>query len=428
MADGPDAGELQRKVRRLEAILDASTILNSTLELGSLLALLLDLAVRNLEATRGTIYLVDRERGELWSKVVKGDGDDDAIEIRVGLGVGIAGQVAATGETINVKDVSADRRFFSPFDPHAGSGSRNMLCMPMRNRQGIITGVFQIIDRQHGAFDAEDERFLAAFADHAAITLETARLHEELVTKRLLDQELQFAATIQQRLLPARDVRIPGYDVAGAMRPSRSVGGDYFDIIPDGDRGAILVVADVAGKGLPAALLVSTLHAALHAYLQADLTFELLLQKLNVMLLETATPERYATLFLGDLRTDNHTLRYVNAGHPPPVLLSPAGDRLLEANGIPVGLLPDMTWQVGCVSLRPNDVLIAYSDGITEAADDTGEEFGSERVHASARHAIDGTPAETILRISREVDAFARGVQADDQTLLVLKRDRDRRP
>jgi sigma-B regulation protein RsbU (phosphoserine phosphatase) len=425
MADASDAGELQRQVRRLEAILDASKILNSTLDFGSLLALILDLAVRNLEATRGTIYLVDQERGELWSKVVKGD-DDEAIEIRVGIGVGIAGQVAATGETINVEDVGADPRFFSPFDSHAGLGSRNMLCMPMRNRQGTIIGVFQIIDRHRGAFDAEDERFLAAFADHAAITLETARLHEELVTKRLLDQELQFAATIQQRLLPAGDVRIPGYDVAGAMRPSRSVGGDYFDILPDGDRGAILVVADVAGKGLPAALLVSTLHAALHAYLQADLTFELLLQKLNLMLLETATPERYATLFLADLRTDSHTLRYVNAGHPPPVLLSSAGDRLLTATGVPVGLLPDMTWEVGCVSLRPGDVLIAYSDGITEAADETGEEFGSERLHASARHAA-GAAAQTILRISREVDAFARGVQADDQTLLVLERKRDGR-
>jgi phosphoserine phosphatase RsbU/P len=420
MTDTFDAGELQRKIRRLEAILEASKMLNSTLDFRSLLALILDLAVRNLEATRGTIYLVDRERGELWSRVVKGD-DDDAIEIRVGIGVGIAGQVAQTGQTINVKDVRADPRFFSPFDPHAGLGSRNMLCMPMRNRQGVIVGVIQIIDRRHGAFDAEDERFLAAFADHAAITLETARLQEELVTKRLLDQELLFAATIQQRLLPPGDVRIPGYDVAGAMRPSRSVGGDYFDIIPDGDRGAILVVADVAGKGLPAALLVSTLHAALHAYLQADLTFELLLQKLNALLLETATPERYATLFLGDLQIDSHTLRYVNAGHPPPVLLSPAGDRRLHANGVPVGLLPDMTWEVDCVSLAPNDVLVAYSDGITEATDETGEEFGSERLHATARQTA-AAPAETIRRISREVDTFARGIQADDQTLLVLKR------
>ena len=421
MADAPDADAMRRQIRRLEAILDASKILNSTLDFGTLLAAILDLAVRNLEATRGTIYLVDRERGELWSRVVKGD-DDDAIEIRVGIGVGIAGQVAQTGATINVKDVGADPRFFSPFDPHAGLGSRNMLCMPMRNRQGVIIGVFQIIDRQHGTFDAEDERFLAAFADHAAITLETARLHEELVAKRLLDQELQFATTIQQRLLPAEDVRIPGYDVAGAMRPSRSVGGDYFDIIPDGERGAILVVADVAGKGLPAALLVSTLHAALHAYLQANVTFEVLLQKLNVMLLETATPERYATLFLADLQSDSHTLRYVNAGHPPPVLLSPAGDRLLAANGIPVGLLPDMSWEVGCVSLRANDVLIAYSDGITEASDDTGEEFGSERLHACARHAAKRPPAEAIRQISRDVDTFARGIQADDQTLLVLKR------
>ena len=94
----------------------------------------------------------------------------------------------------------------------------------------------------------------------------------------------------------------------------------------------------------------------------------------------------------------------------------------MVANGVPVGLLPDMTWEVGCVSLRPNDVLIAYSDGITEATDETGEEFGSERLHATARHAAAGAPAETIRRISREVDTFARGIQADDQTLLVLKR------
>ncbi len=422
MADASESGELQRKVQRLEAILEASKILNSTLDFDNLLALILDLAVRNLEAARGTIYLVDRERGELWSRVLKGD---EAIEIRMGLGVGIAGQVAETGETINVEDVSRDPRFFSPFDPHAGSSSRNMLCMPMRNRQGAIIGVFQIIDREHGTFDAEDEVFLAAFADHAAVTLETARLHEELVTKRLLDQEMQFAATIQQRLLPPGDVHIPGYEVAGAMRPSRSVGGDYFDVIPardaDGER-TILVLADVAGKGLPAALLVSTLHAALHAYLQADLTFEDLLQKLNTVLLQTTTPERYATLFLGDLWTETHTLRYVNAGHPAPVLVSPEGDRRLESNGPPVGLLPGRTWTVGCVSLRPHEVLVAYSDGITEAADETDEELGIDRLHASVRQAVAEPPAEIIRRISREVDSFARGVQADDQTLLVLKR------
>ena len=143
----------QGQIKRLEALINASKILNSTLNLEKLLALILDLAIKNLKAARGTIYLIDSEKEELWSKVLKGK---DLVEIRLPVGTGISGHVAKTGKTINLKDAWKDKRFFSGFDLRTGFQTKTMLCMPMRDRKGKIIGVFQILNKQHGAFTKED--------------------------------------------------------------------------------------------------------------------------------------------------------------------------------------------------------------------------------------------------------------------------------
>ena len=195
------------EIKRLEALINASKILNSTLDLDKLLALILDLATKNLKAARGTIYLIDAEKKELWSKVLKGK---NLVEIRLPLGTGISGHVAKTGRTINLKDAWKDKRFFSGFDLRTGFQTRTMLCMPMRDRRGKIIGVFQIMNKHSGVFAKEDETFLGAFSVHAALAIETARLHKDIVEKERIEKELEIAGAIQRRLLPKELPSLPG--------------------------------------------------------------------------------------------------------------------------------------------------------------------------------------------------------------------------
>jgi phosphoserine phosphatase RsbU/P len=207
-------------IRRLENIVDAVKHLNSTLKLDELLSVILHLALENLNSANGTIYLVDRDKQQLTSKVLDGV---TVVEITLPIGTGIAGTVAQTGETINLTDVGSDARFFGAIDKKSGFTTKTMLCMPMRNREQKIIGVFQLINKNDGYFDEHDESFLKAFSEHAAIAVENARLHEVLVAHARVRRELQIAAEIQQRLLPEKLPAVAGYELASCAVPCAEV-------------------------------------------------------------------------------------------------------------------------------------------------------------------------------------------------------------
>jgi GAF domain-containing protein len=189
----------KKSVQLLNALLESSQLLNSTLNLDDVLSILLGLATRNLGADRGTIYLVDREKGELWSRVLDGR---RKMEIRLKLGHGIAGTVGKTGRSIVLKDAYKDGRFDKGFDRESGFRTRTMLCTPMKDRNGRIVGVFQILNKKRGHFSGQDERFLTALSIPASIALENARLHEADIRNQRAEKELEVASKIQQQLLP----------------------------------------------------------------------------------------------------------------------------------------------------------------------------------------------------------------------------------
>src|SRR3989337_2492685 len=216
-------------VHRLESLIEASKSLNTTLDLDELLKVILDLALKNLGADRGTIYLLDDEKKELWSKVLKGK---ELVEIRLPLGMGIAGHVAESGKTVNLEDAWKDKRFFSGFDVRTGYVTTTMLCMPMRNREDKVIGVFQMINKKGGVFDLEDERFLRAFSDHVALAIENAYLLQARVEMERVDKEIQIAAEIQNKLLPEKLPSIEGYEIDALAIPCKTIGGDYYDVVP----------------------------------------------------------------------------------------------------------------------------------------------------------------------------------------------------
>ncbi|HTY36946.1 MAG TPA: GAF domain-containing SpoIIE family protein phosphatase [Bacteroidota bacterium] len=410
------------EIRRLEALVNASKILNSTLDLEKLLTLILELASKNLNASRGTIYLIDQERKELWSKVLKGR---NLVEIRLPVGTGIAGTVAKTGKTINLRDAWKDKRFFSGFDLRTGFQTKTMLCMPMKDRKGKIIGVFQILNKIAGSFDKEDETFLEAFSVHAALAIENARLHQDIVEKQRIEKELEIAGHIQRRLLPKELPAINGYEIDAVARPSKLVGGDYYDFIPLTDGTYAVVIADVSGKGVPAALLVSTLHATLHAYIEGTRDLAALVRRLNDVIHLNTEAERYITMFMAILDPVHGKVTYVNAGHNSPYVIKSRQVSItpLPATGLPVGMFGGVEFEQVTCSLDPNDFLVLYTDGVTEAMNKSFEEFGETRFHQAMVGQSGKSAAGFLGGVVAEVERFVAGEpQSDDITMMVLKR------
>ena len=410
------------RIKRLEALINASKILNSTLNLDRLLALILDLATKNLKAARGTIYLIDPVRKELWSKVLKGK---NLVEIRLPIGTGIAGYVAKSRKTVNLRDASKDKRFFSGFDARTGFQTKTMLCMPMRDRKGKIIGVFQILNKRNGVFTREDEVFLEAFSDHAAIAIETARLHQDIVEKERIEKELEIAGHIQRRLLPKVLPSLDGYQLDAVARPTKLVGGDFYDFVPLEDGKYAIVIADVSGKGVPAALLVSTFHASLHAFISGETNLARIVGRLNGVIFENTVAERYITAFMGILDPRGGTLTYVNAGHCYPFVFRSQEVSItpLEATGMPLGVFAGVGFEQVTQKLEPADFLVLYTDGVTEAMNSSSEEYGEERFRLAMVGQSDQSASGFLGGIVADVEKFVSGEpQSDDLTMVVLKR------
>ncbi len=412
--------EALASIKRLNALVQASHLLNSSLNLKKILATLLDVATKNLNADRGTIYLLDADRKELWSQVLKGD---ETMEIRLPLGKGIAGTIAKTGETINLKDAYKDKRFNKDIDAKSGFRTKSMLCMPMKNKSGKIVGVFQILNKHKGHFDKNDEHFLADLSIPASLAIENARLHQAELENQRVEKELEVAARIQQQLLPRELPEMPGVHLTAMTIPCHTVGGDFYDVIKiDQDKIAI-VIADVTGKGIPAALLVSTLQASLHAYVEQGLSPTDLVMKLNKVINENSTPEKFITFFICIYDIPTWTLRYVNAGHNHPfVLYEKGGLEPLSKGGFCLGVFTDNRYEEGHVQMNPGDTLILYTDGITEAMNPKHDMYGEARLYLTIHKLLEKNVKEIEQGILADLQTFSSGApQSDDVTMVLMK-------
>jgi sigma-B regulation protein RsbU (phosphoserine phosphatase) len=295
----------------------------------------------------------------------------------------------------------------------------------MRDRRGKIIGVFQILNKNVGAFDKNDEYFLEAFSVHAALAIENAMLHQAIVEKERIEKEIEIAGAIQRRLLPKELPTLSAYEIDAMARPSKMVGGDYYDIIKlPGDRYAF-IIADVSGKGVPAALLVSTLHASLHAYIEGALNLAELAGKLNLVVYNNTEPERFITVFLGMLDVPQGTFSYVNAGHNFPIIFKPLQKLVipLTSGGLPLGMFDFAEFQQETVTLEQKDTMVLYTDGVTEAMDKSFKEYGEDRLLRTIERTGDKPASILKEAIVSDVDKFVDGEpQSDDLTVMVLKR------
>lgn len=412
------------EVNKLKRLIEAAKNVNSTLNLDKLLTVIMETALKIVEADTGTLYLIDYDRQELWSKVLKGT---TLVEIRLPIGKGIAGYVAATGDTLNIPDAYLDHRFDPEWDEKSGYRTKTILCMPIRNKENRIIGVLQLLNKLEGLFTEDDENFIAALSVHSSIAIENARLYEQERLKIAMEKDLLAARQVQMSLLPKAPPAVEGYDMAGQTLSAKMVGGDYFDFIPMRDKRMIICLGDVSGKGLPAALLMANLQATLRGQIVIEAAPKDWITSSNRLLHQNTTPEKFITLFFGLLDRECHTLTYCNAGHDHPFLFSGRREvRRLSAGGIVLAVVEEFPFQEETVILEPGDLLVIHSDGITDAFNARRQRFGEKRLAGVISEHRHKTAAEILSRVYEAVKDFTgEHPQFDDMTLVVVKRSRE---
>lgn len=432
------------RLARMEALVDASQQLNRASGLNEILRSILELISGQLDCERATIFLFDKRSGKLHARQMTDalhEGADEQIEIVLEPGKGLAGYVATTGESLLLDDVRNDTRFDSSFDVRTGFATRTMLCVPLRNTEGNLLGALQAINRLSGVFSTHDLAYLEAFASLAAVAVEREQLAQASVRTRLLTTELELARQIQTRLLPpAGTVHLPAaYTAWGYAQSCYDVGGDAYDVTMLASGECAFWVADVSGKGIGAALLMTTLQTELRALIHAEPDLSLLANELNRRVTRIAPLGTYATLFLGVLSAANERLRYINAGHLPPVWANRNALSEGSANetdqddssmwrhpfargGMPIGLMPDAIYESGETTFPAEARLAVFSDGVTDSESVTGESYEATGVCSSVEHVPSASTAEEIGQILlADLDRFRIGAPAkDDTTLLII--------
>ncbi len=415
--DQAQAERQEHTIERLQRLVEASMVLNSTLDLGELFEIILRITTEHTDAERASLFLLDTEKKELFTLLAHG-----LQEIRLPLGKGLVGFVAESGETLNLADAYEDPRFDPSIDKASGYRTRTLLVMPVRDRRGRIVAVLEVLNKRQGRFSEDDIDFLEGISVHAAIALDNARLHKESLERQRLEKELALARSIQRGLLPEAPPRYPGFDIAVRHETSLHVGGDYYDFIPLSDSICLFVVADVEGKGAASAMVMSNVQATLHTLVRHVHSIEGVLYNLNERVLEGTRGGKYLTLFLGLLDVPRRGLHYINAGHVAPVVVRSSGPVALKDGGMVVGLMPGTRYRRGRLALEPGDVILTCTDGITEADTPAEEQYGSERLFKQALAVRERSAREIVDTVFEDVFRFARGgPHQDDKVLMAIK-------
>ena len=319
--------DIEHELRNLNALLEVSKALSSEIQLDNLLQVIVQKTTEVMDADLSSLFLYDAGRNELWSKIAEKLGQ--LQEIRLPVGVGIAGDVAKTRKGANIADAYADPRFNPDFDRQTGYRTRSILCLPMLSSKGKLVGVIQVLNKKGGGvFDERDESLLAALAAHAAVALERAQLTEAYVEKQRMEEALQLAHDIQMSMLPKRFPPFPHrpeFDLYATIEPAREVGGDFYDfMLLDEDR-LSFAIGDVSGKGVPAALFMSVAKTLLKVTASKVSRPDAVLAELNNELCRDNDTGMFVTIFYGILHIPSGELEYSNGGHNLPYVLSQNG-------------------------------------------------------------------------------------------------------
>ena len=416
-----DQGDLLALISKVGVTLLASATLDETLRQVALLVF------DAVPAERCLIMLREAgEGGELKIRAAEmRDRRPEVGEVRVSRT--IVEEVVNQGRSVLTSDAQHDPRFKSTTVTF--QGIRSVLAVPLGVGERIFGMIYADSPLATSRFTEDHLKVLTTLGSVAAIRVENTRLLEEHLEQERFERELQLAREIQQRFQPSAPPVVPGYELQGISFPSYQIGGDYYDFIRCGDNRLVVALGDVSGKGTSAALLMSSLHAAVHAQVASCRPLTETVGAVNRYLADNTPGNRFVTLFYAELDPLTGSLSFINAGHNPPIIAHEGGAlEQLAAGGIPLGIVPDFDYREGRTQLRPGDALVAYSDGVTESQNPAGEEFGTVRLQEVVARNLGRSAAGIRDKIEAALSSFAQGTPAgDDITLLIVKREHEPR-
>jgi phosphoserine phosphatase RsbU/P len=374
-------------------------------------------------AERCVIMLRDEaEEGGMKVSVARERGKEKQPE-EVRISRTVMEEVMKNGKSVLTSDAQHDPRYAS--QTMSLLGIRSVLSVPLSVHEEEIFGlIYADSPTYETTFTEEHLNILTTLASVASIRVENARLLEERFERERMEHELELATEIQQRFQPSAMPIVEGYEFQGISFSCYEIGGDYYDFIPRHDGKMFVALGDVSGKGTAAALLMSSLHAAIHAQAAAKSSLEETVVSVNQYLAENTPANRFVTLFIAELDAENGTLEYINAGHNPPLLARADGTiHQLGSGGFPLGILPMAQYEVGKTYLQQGEALVIYSDGVSEANNLTGDEFGMNRLEEVVRRNLRSSASGLRDRIESALSAFTQTAPAnDDITMVIVKR------
>jgi phosphoserine phosphatase RsbU/P len=417
-------------LRQITVLLDGFRSLGSGRVLQEVLALVLDAAIELSGAERAFIMLGSGD-GRLEFKLARGKGKVTLTDSTFAISQKVPEEVFRLGQIRVVTDLLDG----GLADVHQGTvalGIRHIVCVPLNLVQYVDAAEAQSEDRRIGVLylDSREkgtlltdatQRALETLASEASVAIESAQLYREKLEKSKMEQEMRIAAEIQQALMPKPFAALKFVEAAAASIPCRSIGGDFFDYLDFDGKAFGFTLGDVAGKGPPAALLSALVQGMFASQVHGFEGPAAFTTVANQVLCRRGIESRFVTLMLGVVSMDG-TLTYTNAGHNPPFVVGPSGVRRLEDGGPVIGLLEFAPYSQRTVTLVPGDTVVVFSDGVSEALDSAGEEFGDDRVLASVQAAAGTTAQALVAQVFAAVRDFTAGTaQGDDITAMVIR-------
>ena len=383
---------------------------------------ILDRVVRLLRPSRAALALLGNQRQTFASVRLRRQDPNDSADLMI-------------SRTL-LRDVIEGRKVVSYFDTDSDQNEalaraasivaqkiRSAVCAPLVVKDTVLGVLYIDYVSNRGMVKEEDVRLLAQIANFAAVTLERTRLREEVVAKAVLDEELRTAYKIQSRLLPATLPTLDSYVFAGTNRPCKTVSGDYYDVVVRPDGRIYFVIADVSGKGITAALVMSSVATAFQIFTRNDPKPSELLREINATLAPKTSPSKFVTTVAGVLDTTTGVIEFANAGHVAPLVVGRDGVQALRMTDIVVGIKPDATYRDQSLTLAPGDSLVLFTDGVTEAENAAEEQLGLDPI-LKLLEGMHGREAARILdAIDTAVNEYIGDVPAgDDVTMLAVTR------
>lgn len=413
-------------LRKLDLLMKLTAEINSKTNIEEVLQEIMLSAKLIMKAEASSLFMLDKETDELVLSISTGPATSEVANVRMPGNTGIAGFVIRENASAVIPDVSKEPNFGGDIRPDLFQ-TKNMICVPLRNHEGEVLGALQAINT-HYTSQAIDEnlRMFEALANQAAIAITNARLLRAQVRQHVMENELKLAETIQTGFWPKSTPQIPGFSIAGTSIPAAKVGGDYYDYIPiPGTEKTAFVVADVSGKGVPAALLMATVRAVLRSETEHHQSPEEIIRKVNRAIYRDSPADKFITMFFALLDHQNQTVTCVNAGHNPPYLVTARSGELhtLREGGVMLGVLPDMPYQSETIHIEPGQSLVIFTDGITEARNSEGEFYDETRLEEWLRKNLNGSASESLEKLIQQVLEFqGKASQFDDITAIIIRR------